>query len=96
MYNVGIPFNAVNYDSFPVMVEALGQFGPGMKPPSYHEVRVTCLKKEVGHTHELLRRHQEDCVRYDCSLMADGWTSRNGKSLINFLVNCPRGNASGH
>ncbi|PKU60999.1 hypothetical protein MA16_Dca029216 [Dendrobium catenatum] len=63
MYDAGIPFNAVNYDSFPAMVEALGQFGPGMKPSSYHEVRVTCLKKEVGHTHELLR--------YGCSLMAD-------------------------
>ncbi|XP_020690427.1 probable glutamyl endopeptidase, chloroplastic [Dendrobium catenatum] len=93
MYDAGIPFNAVNYDSFPIMVEALGQFGHGMKPPSYHEARVTYLRKEVGHTHELLRRHQEDCVRYNCSLMTDGWTSRNGKSLINFLVNCPRGSA---
>ncbi|PKU66593.1 hypothetical protein MA16_Dca006921 [Dendrobium catenatum] len=54
MYYAGIPFNAVKYDSFPAMVESLGQFGPGMKPLSYHEVRVTYLKKEIGHTHELL------------------------------------------
>ncbi|KAL0916082.1 hypothetical protein M5K25_013564 [Dendrobium thyrsiflorum] len=51
MYDSGIPFNTVKYDSFPAMVEALGQFG------------------------------------------SDGWMSRNGKSLINFLVNCPRGSA---
>ena len=47
MYDVGIPFNAVNYDSFGPMIEAIGQYGPGMKPPSYHEVRVPLLKKEI-------------------------------------------------
>lgn len=29
MYDVGIPFNAVNYDSFQEAIEAVGQFGPG-------------------------------------------------------------------
>ncbi|RWR92243.1 hypothetical protein CKAN_02145200 [Cinnamomum micranthum f. kanehirae] len=38
MYDAGIPFNAVNCDSFGPMIEAIGQYGPGMKPPSYHEV----------------------------------------------------------
>ncbi|XP_059626969.1 uncharacterized protein LOC132269733 [Cornus florida] len=35
--SVGIAFNAVKYDSFAEVVEAIGQYGPGMKPPSYHE-----------------------------------------------------------
>ncbi|GFY88770.1 MIF4G domain-containing protein [Actinidia rufa] len=34
MYDAGIPFNAVKYDSFKVMTEAIGQYGPGMKAPT--------------------------------------------------------------
>ena len=47
MYDVGIPFNAVNDPFFAPLVEAFRQFGPGMKPPTYHEVWVTQLKKEL-------------------------------------------------
>ncbi len=32
------------------IIEATCQFGPGMKPPAYHEGRVVCLKKELQHT----------------------------------------------
>lgn len=91
MYDAGIPFNAVNYESFGPMIEAIGQYGPGMKPPTYHEVRVTQLKKEVKHTEDLMKNHKEDCAKYGCSIMADGWTDKRGRTLINFLVNCPRG-----
>ena len=73
------------------MIEAIGQYGPGMKPPTYHEVRVTQLKKEVKHTEDLMKNHKEDCAKYGCSIMADGWTDKRGRTLINFLVNCPRG-----
>ncbi|GMP56541.1 hypothetical protein CsSME_00020983 [Camellia sinensis var. sinensis] len=38
-----------------------------------------------------MRIHKEEWVKYGCSLMSDGWTSQNGRTLINFLVNCPRG-----
>ncbi|OIT32133.1 hypothetical protein A4A49_34741 [Nicotiana attenuata] len=38
MYDAGVPFNCVNYtDSFGEFIEAVGQYGPGMKPPTYHE-----------------------------------------------------------
>ena len=45
MYDAAIPFNAVNYPSFDVMIESIGQYGVGLKPPSFHEVRVPLLKK---------------------------------------------------
>ncbi|GMP89072.1 hypothetical protein CsSME_00040794 [Camellia sinensis var. sinensis] len=89
MYDAGIPFNAVNYESFRPMIEAIGQYSPGMKPPTYHEVRVTQLKKEVKHTENLMKNHKEDCAKYGCSIMVDGWTDKRGRTLINFLVNCP-------
>ncbi|XP_028082295.1 uncharacterized protein LOC114283626 [Camellia sinensis] len=91
MYDAGIPVNAVNYESFGPMIEAIGQYGPGMKPPTYHEMRVTQLKKEVKHTKDLMKNHKEDCAKYKCSIMTDGWTDKRGRALINLLVNCPRG-----
>ncbi|XP_058185547.1 uncharacterized protein LOC131302760 [Rhododendron vialii] len=91
MYDVGIAFNAVKYPSFRTAVESIGQYGPGMKPPSYHETWVTYLKKEVINTNTLLKDHKEDWVKYGCSIIADGWNDRNHRSLIHVLVNCPNG-----
>ncbi|GFY91114.1 hypothetical protein Acr_07g0013100 [Actinidia rufa] len=34
---------------------------------------------------------RENWVKYGCSIMADGWTDGKGRTLINFLVNCPKG-----
>nr|XP_009798566.1 PREDICTED: uncharacterized protein LOC104244778 [Nicotiana sylvestris] len=59
MYDAGLPFNCVNYtDSFGEFIEAVGQYGPGMKPPTYHEVRVPCLKKEVEKTDKIVEEHK--------------------------------------
>ncbi|RWR83607.1 Aminoacyl-tRNA synthetase [Cinnamomum micranthum f. kanehirae] len=91
MYDAEIPFNAVNCDSFGPMIEAIGQYGPGMKPPSYHEVRVPLLKKETEHSNNLMKGHRDDWVKYGCSIMMDGWTDKKGRTLLNFLVNCPKG-----
>ncbi|PWA82082.1 hypothetical protein CTI12_AA179820 [Artemisia annua] len=37
-YDAGLPFNAINHDSFRIALEAIAQHGTGFKPPSYHEV----------------------------------------------------------
>ena len=73
------------------MVEAIGQYGPNLKPPSYHELRVPILRKEVTYTNELLGNHKDVWVRQGCSIMSDGWSSRTYRTLINFLVNCLMG-----
>nr|XP_019702101.1 uncharacterized protein LOC105033135 [Elaeis guineensis] len=92
MYDAGIPFNVVNYLNFAVEIEAIGQFGPGMKPPSYHEIRVPLLRKEVEHTRDLTKGHQEKWARYGCSIMSDGWKDEIAKKdIINFLVNSLKG-----
>ncbi|XP_052171981.1 uncharacterized protein LOC127787936 [Diospyros lotus] len=91
MYEAGIPFNAVNYPSFKPMMEAIGRVGPGMKPPSFHEVRVPYLKKEVEHTKEIMKSHREEWARYGCTIMCDGWKDKRDRSLLNFLVNSPKG-----
>ncbi|XP_022156081.1 uncharacterized protein LOC111023053 [Momordica charantia] len=68
------------------MLEAVGQFGPGLIPHSYHEARVTYLKKEVQYTKNLMGDHEVEWKRNGCSLMSDGWTDKRDRTLINFLV----------
>lgn len=87
----GIAFNVVKSKSFKLMVEALGNYGPHLKPPSYHECRVPLLKKELEYTKALLKNHEEERVLHGCSIMSDAWTDRKNRTLINFLVNCPKG-----
>ncbi|XP_076889611.1 uncharacterized protein LOC143540433 [Bidens hawaiensis] len=91
MYDASISYNALKYDSLGPTIDAIGQFGVGMKPPTYHEARVTMLKLEKEHTKKLMRENEAEKLTYGCSLMADGWRDRRGRSLINFLVNTPRG-----
>ncbi|KAH0670639.1 hypothetical protein KY290_026070 [Solanum tuberosum] len=92
MYDAGLPFNCVNYtESFGEFIEAVGQYGPGMKPPTYHEVRVPFLKMEVEKTNKIVEEHKVQWKTYGCSIMMDKWTARNGKMVINVLVNSPRG-----
>ena len=75
---------AVNYPRFAIAIEAIGQFGH-LKPPSYHEVRVPLLRKEVEHTRDLIKGHQEGWARYGCSIMSDGWNDEIAKDIINFF-----------
>ncbi|RVX12920.1 hypothetical protein CK203_010034 [Vitis vinifera] len=43
-----LPLDAVTYPSFQGMINAIGQYGVGVKPPTYYEVRVPFLRKELG------------------------------------------------
>ncbi|XP_020082516.1 uncharacterized protein LOC109706122 [Ananas comosus] len=90
-YDAGIPFNAANYDSFHVALEAVGQYGPGLKPPSMYELRIPLLQKEVQQTKNSMNGHMEEWAKTGCSIMCDGWTDKRQRTLINFLVNSPMG-----
>ena len=90
-YESGIPLNAINVRRFEIKCEAIGQYGPGYKPPSYHEVRVPLLAKTVEQTNKLKEKHEAGWKQYGCTLMLDGWTDRRGRHLFNFLVNSPEG-----
>ncbi|KAK4285022.1 hypothetical protein QN277_001773 [Acacia crassicarpa] len=87
----GIPFNVVRSKSFKYMVQAIGNYGPNLKLPSYYECRVPLLKKELDYTNDLLKDHAVQRANYGCSIMSDEWTDRKNRTLINFLVNSPSG-----
>lgn len=91
-YDAGIPFNAASYDSFHIMIEAIGQFGPGMKPPSMYELRVPLLNNEVKSVKNQVTEHEKEWAQKGCSILSDGWRdSVVSKDIINFMVNSPKG-----
>ena len=90
-YACGIPFNAANSRHYEVMIESVGQYGPGLVPPSYHQLRVPLLEKVKKQTDQLRLKHESAWKKYGCTLMSDGWTDRRGRHLINFLANSPDG-----
>ena len=76
MYDAAIPFNAVTYPSFQSIIEAIGQYGVGMKGPSIYEVRVIHLKKELELTKDSMKDHEMEWKKNEYSIMSDGWTDR--------------------
>ncbi|KAJ9561078.1 hypothetical protein OSB04_006238 [Centaurea solstitialis] len=86
-----ISFNCVNNPEFKKMVKMIGDFGRGLDPPSYHEMRVTCLKKEFDYTKALLEEYKQEWKKTGCTLMSDEWTDRKHQCICNFLVNSPKG-----
>ncbi|RVW13977.1 hypothetical protein CK203_117186 [Vitis vinifera] len=73
------------------MIEAIGHYGVGMKGPTFHEVRVTNLKKELALTKNLMKDHMVEWGKNGYSIMSDGWTDRKERTLVKFLFNCSKG-----
>ncbi|XP_031283147.1 uncharacterized protein LOC116141811 [Pistacia vera] len=72
-------------------VDAIIAVGPGYKALTYHAMRGNLLrdaKKEVQLFVDSYRNTWKDV---GCTLIADGWTDNSHRSLINFLVYCPKG-----
>ncbi|KAL5165178.1 Cell division cycle protein 48 [Glycine soja] len=90
-YQAGLSFNLIKLKSFENMVAAIGQYGPHLPIPSYHDIRVPLLKKEVEYTENLMKGHREQWVKYGCTIMSNAWTDRKQRCIINFLINSQAG-----
>ncbi|XP_026451616.1 uncharacterized protein LOC113351923 [Papaver somniferum] len=74
-----------------LMLDTVAAVGLGYKAPSYDDIRTKLLRsmvKEVRLFVESFSRFWEDT---GCTIMADGWKDTSNRSLINFLVDCPKG-----
>ena len=91
VYESGIPFNAIDNDSFKRLMEAVGQYGPGYRPPTQYQLREPLLKEEVERTKGLLKKQEEEWALNGCSIMTDAWTDRKRRSIMNLCVNCKEG-----
>ena len=90
-YNNAISFNVANNEEFRRMLELVAKHGARFKPPSYHEIRVKYLKQQVEKTNMILEEHKLFWKKNGCTIMTDGWTDRRRRTILNFLVNSPRG-----
>lgn len=90
--DAGLAFNAVNYSSFDKMIQSIGLYVPGLKPPSMYELKVPLVNKEVQNTLVQIEDKKKEWASKGCSLMSDGWRdSVAKKDIVNFLVNSPKG-----
>ncbi|XP_058732906.1 uncharacterized protein LOC131604488 [Vicia villosa] len=85
-----VPFNAANSAYFQSMADALCSMSPGYKVPTMHSLRGFLLNKWVEDVNKLIEEYREIWKKTGCTLMADGWTDRKRRTLINFLVYCPK------
>ncbi|XP_066373047.1 uncharacterized protein [Miscanthus floridulus] len=90
-YENGIPFDVINSRSWEIMLESIGQYGPGYRSPTMHDIREQLLERVVNRTTELRKEHEESWKEYGCTLMSDGWTDTSHRHIINFLANSPAG-----
>lgn len=87
----GVSLDAVNSVYFQPMIDAIASQGSGVVGPSYHDLRSWILKNTV----QEVRSDVDQCMgswgKSGCSVLADEWTSDNGKMFLNFSVYCPEG-----
>ncbi|XP_031282661.1 uncharacterized protein LOC116141281 [Pistacia vera] len=73
------------------MLDAVAAIGPGYKQPSYNAMHVNLLRDAKKEVQLLVDNYKSIWEEVGCTLMADGWTDTYHRSLINFLVYCPKG-----
>ncbi|CAD6257414.1 unnamed protein product [Miscanthus lutarioriparius] len=86
-----IPFNACDNDEFKQIVEAIGQFGAGLEPPTQYDLRKTLLEEEYTRTKSLLQEREAEKLKNGCSIMTDAWIDRKRRSIMNLCTNCANG-----
>ncbi|KAF1894696.1 hypothetical protein Lal_00020988, partial [Lupinus albus] len=91
MIDASVLFNATNSAYYQPMIDALCSMGPSYKGPNYYRVRGHLVNKWVEDVKILVNDYRSIRKRTGCTLMADGWTDRSRRTLINFLVYCPKG-----
>ncbi|XP_073307014.1 uncharacterized protein [Primulina huaijiensis] len=90
IYNA-IPFNAA--DSGPyyqAMINAIADVRPGVQGPSGRQIGGVFLEEEVEDITIYLNTLKSKWSKYGCTIMCDGWSTRNKHPIINFMIYCDR------
>eukprot|EP00253_Pinus_taeda_P011616 PITA_11616 len=62
----------------------------GYKSATYEELRGPILQAEKQDINSRLAKLKKTWEITGCIVMSDGWTDRKGRTLLNFLVHCPK------
>jgi hypothetical protein len=88
----GIPLDITKNNPFwQPMCDAIAVVGLGYKSVMFEELQGPILQAEKKDINSRLTEFKQSWEISGCTMMSDGWTNRKGKTLLNFLVHCPRG-----
>lgn len=87
-----IPFSiARNNSFFQPAIDAIVIACLGYKAPSYYDFRGCLPENEKAKCSKRLGEFRGLWAQTGCILTSNGWTEQKGRTLVNFLVNCPKG-----
>jgi hypothetical protein len=90
-YDADIPFNAARSVYYQPMLDVVASCGSGFKEPGYEDIRGNLLKNEVERVKEYLTEFMESWSKTGCTIMYDGWIDQKSRTILNFLIACPKG-----
>jgi len=91
MIDACVSFNVVNSVYYQHAIDVVTAMGPGYKGLNLHVICDYYLAKAVDEVKIYVESYREIWKKTGCTLMADGWTGQKRRTLINFLVYCPKG-----
>nr|GEV40965.1 alanine--tRNA ligase [Tanacetum cinerariifolium] len=90
-YHAGVPAHAADSPYFHKMLEMVGQYGQDLPAPNSRMLSGRFLQDEMLTINTHLAEYKASWAVTGCSILADTWKDAHNKTLINFLVSCPRG-----
>ena len=81
------PSSSMQVDSryFKEMVEAIGSYGPGFRPPSNTKLRTRLLVDSVANLNKELACVDANIERYGSTITSDGWSDARMHPILNML-----------
>ncbi|KAL5706427.1 hypothetical protein ACHQM5_024595 [Ranunculus cassubicifolius] len=91
-YHAAVPPQVASSPYFYRMLELVSQYGQqGLKGISSSLISGQYLQDEISTIKQYFGEIKASSMVTGCTIMADSWKDAQGKTLINFLVSCPRG-----
>ncbi|XP_052305043.1 uncharacterized protein LOC112325050 [Populus trichocarpa] len=91
MIDTCVPFNAVNSVYYQHVIDVVTVMSSSYKRPNLHAIRGYYLVKTIDEVKIYVESYREIWKKTGCTLMTDGRTDQKRRTLINFLVCCPKG-----
>eukprot|EP00253_Pinus_taeda_P014883 PITA_14883 len=89
-YHNTLSFNYAKSYFYQPMVDAIASVGPGYKDPSYNALRGKKLDEELECIKEQLESIKSSWKFTSCTIMSNGWIDQRSRTIINFVVACPK------
>ncbi|KZV16668.1 hypothetical protein F511_41897 [Dorcoceras hygrometricum] len=72
------------------MINTIASVRPGVQGPSGRQIGGIFLQEEVEDITTYLNTLKQKWPKYGCTIMCDGWSTRNKHPIINFMIYCDR------